>query len=191
MAIDDTMKRVGAKVRHLRQAQNMSISWLADRSGVAKSTLTQIEGATSNPTLATLISLADALSCTLEDLILGSSDDEQMVIVRHGEGLDVSDESIEAHLVQSAIVGPSVIEFHAMRLKKGKSEVSATHGLGAREHVVVTQGRVVAGPISEQEQVLQAGDYASYRADISHRWTAVDGDARIWVITTYPRAVNV
>lgn len=191
MSIDDSIKHVAAKVRHLRQAQNISLATLAERSGIAKSTLAQIETASSNPTLTTLINLADALSCTLEDLILGASDNTRMVVVRAGEGVDVSDANFDSRLVRSAMVGPSVIEFHAMRLHEGKSEVSASHGLGAREHVMVVKGKLIAGPIGEEDVTLKAGDYATYSADVPHRWIAVNGTAVFWVIVTYPRAANI
>ena len=53
--------QLGATVQRLRKAYNLSLSELSQQSGVAKSIISQIERNETNPTLATIWRLAQAL----------------------------------------------------------------------------------------------------------------------------------
>ncbi len=187
--MDELAARVGANVRFLRAGSGLSLGQLAARSGVAKSTLSQIEAGTTNPTLATLEALAGALSVDVREL-LASIVADAVVTVRRGSGADVSGESSVGELMQSATVGPSVVEFHRLRLEAGTHEASPSHGAGAREHVLVESGSLEAGPV-DARVVLGAGDYASYPGDRLHRFEAVGEEAAsYWIVATYPRRLG-
>jgi len=64
------MKNLGSRIVALRVEQNLSLSKLADESGIAKSLLHRIENQeTSNPELGTLQKIARALKTTVGDLL--------------------------------------------------------------------------------------------------------------------------
>lgn len=57
---------------------------------------------------------------------------------------------------------------------------------GARTHVLVLQGKLLAGPV-ERISELAPGDYASFPADVPHLYEAPRGAARALVLAYYPR----
>src|SRR6185312_11342776 len=66
---------MGKTIQRLRKAYNLSLSELAEQSGVAKSIISQIERNETNPTLATIWRLSQALDVSIER-VLASGDEE-------------------------------------------------------------------------------------------------------------------
>src|SRR5215203_6109341 len=66
---------LGKTIQRLRKAYNLSLSELAEQSGVAKSIISQIERNETNPTLATVWRLSQALDVSIER-VLSAGDDE-------------------------------------------------------------------------------------------------------------------
>ena len=108
-------------------------------------------------------------------------------VVRAGEGEDISDDASTGYILRTQTVGAGSLQIHDQTFKAGISEVSASHGAGTREHVLVRKGRITVGPVG-QEVELSAGDYATYVADLPHRWLAVGRDASVWIVHTFPRS---
>ena len=69
-ALDDTEARIARHIRLERDARSWSLADLADRSGVAKATISKIERAEISPTAVTLLKLAGAFDLTLAGLLL-------------------------------------------------------------------------------------------------------------------------
>ena len=67
--------QLGKTVQRLRKAYSLSLSELSEQSGVAKSIISQIERNETNPTLATIWRLAQALDVSI-DRVLQAADDE-------------------------------------------------------------------------------------------------------------------
>lgn len=65
----DVAKRVGAKVRTLREAQAISQEELAHRAGVHRTYISQVERATKNATLVSADRIAKALGVSLATLV--------------------------------------------------------------------------------------------------------------------------
>ncbi|HUO55343.1 MAG TPA: helix-turn-helix transcriptional regulator, partial [Rhodoblastus sp.] len=61
--------QLGKSVQRLRKAYNLSLSELSEQSGVAKSIISQIERNETNPTLATIWRLAQALDVPIERVL--------------------------------------------------------------------------------------------------------------------------
>lgn len=60
---------VGAAIRHIREKRGMTQATLAEKINVTQSMLCQIERGTKTPSLPLSIEIAEALSCTLNELI--------------------------------------------------------------------------------------------------------------------------
>ena len=60
---------MGKTIQRLRKAYNLSLSELAEQSGVAKSIISQIERNETNPTLATIWRLSQALDVSIERVL--------------------------------------------------------------------------------------------------------------------------
>ena len=70
--------QLGKTIQRLRKAYNLSLSELAEQSGVAKSIISQIERNETNPTLATIWRLSQALDVSIER-VLAMRDDEPFI----------------------------------------------------------------------------------------------------------------
>ncbi|MCB0827284.1 MAG: helix-turn-helix transcriptional regulator [Solirubrobacterales bacterium] len=183
-------RALARNLRELREAHGLSLAGLADRTGVAKATLYKIEAQRTNPTLDTLISLSEALSVSVGEL-LSSTGPTPVEVVRHGTGKQVPDSDVGAVLINSVMVGSTLIEIYELSIPRGGSEISISHGVGARDHVIVRSGRVRAGPM-ESEVELGPGDYATFLSDTIHRWEPLGGKpAKIWIVHTFPRPLTV
>ena len=177
---------LAVNVRRLREAAGISLAQLADRSGVAKATLFKVERQHTNPTLDTIVAIAEALGVEPTSL-LQSVQLEDLEIVRGGEGLDISDSASRGQVLKSVLVGSVLVEVHHQLFAPQMVELSASHGRGVREHVFVRSGSIEVGPL-EVSGVLRASDYATYPADRPHRWATVgDEPADVWIVHTFAR----
>ena len=70
--------QLGKTIQRLRKAYHLSLSELAEQSGVAKSIISQIERNETNPTLATIWRLSQALDISIER-VLSVSEDEPFI----------------------------------------------------------------------------------------------------------------
>ena len=79
--MDDTqidLKKLGSKVRFYRQGKGWSLGDLADRSGVSKAYISDLEnGAAGKPNIQYVFNVAVALDVTLEDLLKDATAKEQ------------------------------------------------------------------------------------------------------------------
>jgi transcriptional regulator with XRE-family HTH domain len=67
--LDDFSQRLADRLRLERDSRNWSLAELAERSGVAKATISKIERAEASPTAVILVKLASALGLTLAGLM--------------------------------------------------------------------------------------------------------------------------
>ena len=67
--------QLGKTVQRLRKAYNLSLSELSEQSGVAKSIISQIERNETNPTLATIWRLSQALDVSIERVLQTAGDE--------------------------------------------------------------------------------------------------------------------
>jgi transcriptional regulator with XRE-family HTH domain len=177
-------------VRRLRESHGLSLAQLAERSGVAKTTLFKIESGRANPTLETLLGLGEFFTVGLGELIGGDAVPPIEVVRSGSEGVDISGTAVSASLIRSMMVASTLVEVVDVAIHPGLWETSVSHGSGAREHVLVRRGRAIVGPVGHEVE-LGAGDYATYMSDRPHRWgNPGRQDALLWVIHTFPRGGN-
>ena len=72
--IDNTINSIGLKIKYYRNLNNVSLSSLAKEAKISKSTLFGLEEGRSNPTISTLINIAQTLNIKLTEL-LGENDE--------------------------------------------------------------------------------------------------------------------
>lgn len=157
-----------------RERLGWSLTELAKRAGIAKSSLSQLEAGAGNPSLETLWALAMALAVPVSKLIAQSA--TQVQLIRANEG--VAAVSDQAHYVATLLAAcPAGVQHDIYRLnvQPGEPRVSLPHAPGTMEHVLLCRGRALIGP-SDQAQVLNAGDYISYSADVGHVFEAYEAD---------------
>ena len=72
-------------------------------------------------------------------------------------------------------------DIYAVGLEPGTVRTSEPHIPGTVEHIVVSAGRVKAGPGGESAE-LGPGDYMTYRGDVPHAYEALEAGAKFVLI---------
>jgi len=72
-------KNISDNLRRIRKNKNMSLDMLAEKTGVSKSMLGQIERGESNPTVTTIGKIVDGLKISYEELIYVKEEDVLLV----------------------------------------------------------------------------------------------------------------
>ncbi|PWI17414.1 DNA-binding protein [Streptomyces sp. Act143] len=162
---------IAASLRRERTRKGLSLSELAKRAGIAKSTLSQLEGASGNPSVETLWALGVALGVPFSALVEPPASSVQ--VIRAGQGPTVASEKADyaATLLSASPPGARRDIYH-LRAEPGAVRESEPHIPGSVEHLVVCEGRVKAGPRGEEVE-LDPGDYLTYRGDVPHSYEAL------------------
>jgi len=155
-------RALAANLRRLRVAARTSLSELARATGVGKATLSAIENGRGNPTVETLAALAGALGVPVVDL-LELSEPAPVTVVRAGRGERLGD-GVER---VGRVAGSGGGEIRRATFAPHALVEAGPLAGGARVHLVVTRGTLVAGP-AERISELGAGDYAAFPADVPH-----------------------
>ena len=160
--------QLGKTIQRLRKAYNLSLSELAEQSGVAKSIISQIERNETNPTLATIWRLSQALDVSIER-VLATSDEEPFIekTSRGDTPILVSDDG----KIRLAIVGwiktVEWLQWYELSADPGGVLDSDPHQRGSVESLTVTAGTLeveVAGTF----QRARSGESLRYRCDRPH-----------------------
>ncbi len=80
---------IAERVREFRQQLGWTVGRLATESGLSKGMLSKIENMQTSPSLATLASLSQALSVPVTAFFRGLSEEQDVVFVKAGSGLDI------------------------------------------------------------------------------------------------------
>ena len=161
-------------LRREREKAGITVTELAKRAGIAKSTLSQLESGLGNPGLETLWSLAMALDVPVSRLI--AQPRQQVQVIRAGEGTPLvsGQANYVATLLAACPVGAQR-DIYRLSVQPGEPRQSEPHQPGTLEHVILCSGRARIGP-AEQWVELSAGDYISYSADCPHIFDALEAN---------------
>ena len=166
----DQPPRIGEALAVQRAKARLTLDELSRRAGVSKSMLSQIERGQSNPTVAVVWRLAQALGVELAELLEGAARSEPGGIA-HVAAHATPQLTSPDGLARLRILGPIDLagrfEWYELIVQSGGVLASQAHEDGSREHLSVLSGRleVEAGA---QRQHLQLGETARYAADQPH-----------------------
>jgi transcriptional regulator with XRE-family HTH domain len=162
-------RQVAESLRHHRRTQQLSLDDLAQRSGVSRAALSQIEGARTNPTLSVLWKIAVGLGMPFHEL-LGTQAGSGPRVLRAGDtpALRTASGQMESRLLSPGGSAPGV-EVYELKLTPRGSHPSEPHSAGTTETVVVLTGalRMI---IEEQVFDLATGDSIFFNADVPHTY---------------------
>ncbi len=164
---------IGPRIRALREAMDLSLRDLAERSGVSAPMLSQVERGETSPTLATAGRIASGLELTLSQL-LRLDEGGTVSVVRRGErrpgGSRARGHAYE--ILTPALPGQRA-ELSRHTLAPGAATGGAgdppMHEPGSRETALVEEGRVVLICDGERHE-LDAGDTVTFDADLPHHF---------------------
>jgi transcriptional regulator with XRE-family HTH domain len=175
MAVADQLEhhiQIGPRVRALREAMDLSLRDLAERSGVSAPMLSQVERGETSPTLAVASRIARGLELRLSQLL--RLDEESSVSVvrraerrRGGGGAGHDFEILTPPLPgQRAELSRHVLAAGAATGGEGDPPM---HEPGSREIALIERGTVTLH-IDGAQHVLEEGDTVTFDADLAHRF---------------------
>ena len=183
MALPDTAepavaisRAIGRRVRAGRIELGWTLDQLAARSGVSRRMLVNVEQGATNPSIATLLRLSEALGIGLPALVDTAGDGAAPIVVhRDGEVAPMwhSDVGGAATMV-AGTAPPDVCELWDWRLGPGDDYRSEAHRAGTRELLHVLSGAVVV-VVGREEHRLRAGDSASFDGGLPHSYRNASG----------------
>lgn len=177
---------LAGNVRRLRTAEGLTLDALAARAEVSRGMLIQIEQRRVNPSLATLVRIADALDVGVQELVdVGGghrmrvvSPDEQAVLWQSpggGSGRLVAGSDGREH-----------VEAWDWTLLPGDEHVAEAHPTGAREIVYVLSGSLSVSA-GDQQSTAAAGEAIVFDAEVDHAYrNAGDKDVRALMVVVTP-----
>jgi transcriptional regulator with XRE-family HTH domain len=169
---------IAVALRRERDRMGLSLTEVAKRAGVAKSTLSQLESGQGNPSVETLWSLAVALEVPFSRLI--ETPPPAIHVIRRGEGIAYP--SSQADFTGTLLSSGSPHgrrDIYVLRVEPGSPRRADAHIPGSVEHLIVCQGRLRTGPAGTPVE-LATGDYASFPGDLPHFYEAQE--AGTWAV---------
>ncbi|TVR11354.1 MAG: XRE family transcriptional regulator [Salinarimonadaceae bacterium] len=167
--------QLGKTIQRLRKAYNLSLSELAEQSGVAKSIISQIERNETNPTLATIWRLSQALDVSIER-VLATADDEPFL--ERSSKADTPMLLSDDGKVRLAIIGwiktVEWLQWYDVVAEPGGQLDSDAHQRGSVETLSVLEGEFEV-EVSGVVQIARAGETLRYRCDRAHSVRCIGG----------------
>jgi transcriptional regulator with XRE-family HTH domain len=166
------LELIAASLRRERRRTGLSLTEVARRAGIAKSTLSQLESGTGNPSLETLWAICVALDAPFSRLL--DPPRPHVRVIRADEGPTVSAAHADYQATLLAACPPGARrDVYRISAEPGHARASEPHMPGVMEHVVLSAGRALVGVTGEPVE-LGPGDYICYPGDISHVFEALE-----------------
>ncbi|MDE6620090.1 MAG: XRE family transcriptional regulator [Lachnospiraceae bacterium] len=161
-------KNIAANLKRIRKSKNMSLDVLAEKTGVSKSMLGQIERGESNPTVATIAKIVDGIRISFEDLIYPK---QESVLIIDNDKLPLLQSEEGAYQVR--LIFPydrrRNFEVYEMRIEPGESCGCFLKGEGDSEYILVVQG-VLALETAEGTYEVAANHAIKLEASKKHSY---------------------
>ena len=159
---------IGSRLGDLRKRKKMTLDQLSSKSGVSKSILSQIERNISNPTVSTMMRIADALEETLSGFFMNIDEGKSSPIETSKETPNISSKD---GLCELSILGAgetvSWLQWYVLTMKPKGQLPSRSHGSNTFENITVISGEVVVY-LKKQSETLKAGDTFRFPTNQEH-----------------------
>jgi len=171
---------VASAIGRERKRAGLSLSALAIKADLAKSTLSQLEAGKGNPSIETLWAIACALEVPFSFLFENDTPQRRLIRVKEGEKL-VSECAEFSAVLLDKCPPRRQRDLYRVDLNAGSERTAKPHSIGTIEHAFVSSGTVLIGPTGAKEE-LHSGDYFCYRGDLPHAYQAISDTASIMLI---------
>ena len=166
---EEVPAQLGNTIQRLRRAYNLSLSELSEQSGVAKSIISQIERNETNPTLATIWRLSQALDARIEDMLAG---EERPGFLQHQKRTDIPLLVSQDERCRLRIIGwldtVEWVQTYWFEADPGGLLESEPHQAGSVENLSVVEGELIV-TVGEDSRTVSSGETLRYRGDQPHR----------------------
>ena len=180
---------IADNLKELRARQQLSLGEAAERTGVSKSMLGQIERGESSPTISTLWKIATGLHVSFTSLI--EQPEQNIAMVHEADMTPLLNDRGHFRLYPVFEARPGRdFEMLDLELDPGSVSDSSAHAEGTEEFVLVYQGalEITLGSTGRERYTVPRGSAIHYRADQPHTYrNAVDALTRAAMVISYPK----
>lgn len=161
---------IGQYLRRERLKQAMTLEKLAEKTGLSRSYLSNVERDVNSPTINTLRTIVDALGTTLSQLF-HAVDRERRVLTRPDQRVELTRAGVEG--VTYTLLNPKhggKLEMMMLEVAPGASSGTNPHTHGGEEVGLLLSGELDYW-IDGVHYRLRPGDCVSFDSSVSHRYS--------------------
>ncbi|TDW21986.1 helix-turn-helix domain-containing protein [Kribbella kalugense] len=170
------LDRVGARLKRLRTQRRMTLTDVADATGISKSTMSRLETGQRRPTLELLLGLSHAYRVPLDDLVAAPEEGDPRIRLRPGR--------VKGRTVIPLTREPAGMQAWKIVIPAGKvdPELRAHDG---DEWIYVLSGRLRL-VLGDEDWVLGPGEIAEFSTEVPH-WFGSCGDGPAEILSIFSR----
>ncbi|HDQ13590.1 MAG TPA: XRE family transcriptional regulator [Sediminispirochaeta sp.] len=185
----ENYRHIGENIKSIREKHQITPSVLAQRCGVTKEMLLEIESERVNPTIATVWKIARGLEVDIDSLLTGQEQLRRTFsLSRHEDITHLETDEEGVHIkVLSPLSMAEDLEMYILTFQAGAALHSSPHAVRTEEFLTVLKGSVKVSA-GEKEVEAKTGDFIHYHADIDHRIENTDqGVSEIYMVVRFQR----
>ena len=162
--------RLDRTIRARREQLDLSLEELAQRSGVSRAMLSDVERGRKSPTIHLLCRIAAGLSCTVSELLQEERPRRLHVLRADARPTVRDDNGVERQVLSTALMHHGLEAIWYVVPPGESAGPFPPEALGLVEHITVVQGRLCLDHGSDSI-LLSAGDSVTYHIDetVSYR----------------------
>ncbi|GAA2636544.1 helix-turn-helix domain-containing protein [Paractinoplanes durhamensis] len=175
-AITAALEQVGPRLKRIRTQRRITLTGLADTTGISKSTLSRLETGQRRPTLELLLALSQAYRVPLDDLVGAPEVGDPRIRLKPGR--------VKGRAVIPLTRQPDGMQVWKIVIPTGKVNPQR-RGHDGHEWIYVLSGhmRLVLG---DQDWVLGPGEVAEFDTQVPH-WFGSAGDEPAEILSIFAR----
>jgi len=166
---------IATNLKRLRTRQGHSLERLANLAGVSRAMLSQIETGKSVPTISLLLKIVNALGVPIANLLVTPASRATVVLSRAHAKILSSSAGRFCSRALFPLDASRRAEFYEVHISGQHRELIEPRAAGARENLVVVQGKLELTVGGEPPIVLPEGDAAAFHADVPRSYRNLDG----------------
>jgi transcriptional regulator with XRE-family HTH domain len=165
-AIAASLDQVGARLQRIRTQRRMTLTDVAESTGISKSTLSRLETGQRRPTLELLLALSHAYRVPLDELVAAPEEGDPRLRLKPGQ--------VKGRTVIPLTRQPDAMQAWKIIIptSKVKPEPRAHDG---HEWIYVLSGRM-RFILGDQDWVLSPGDVATFDTKVPHWFGSTGGE---------------
>lgn len=157
---------IAYNLKKLREEQNLSQGQLAERAGVSKVIISQIEKGDSNPTINTIWKLTSALGLPYTSLL--EMEEPRAVYVKKKERSEISEGKYHIYNYYPKNAERN-FEVYQIEMDAGCDHTSVGHCANSFEYLILTDGKITIS-LNEKDYILEKDDALYFDASHPHRY---------------------
>jgi len=161
---------IAGRLRDYRHQLGLSVSQLAEVTGISKGMLSKLEHGQVSPSLATLVRLSTALDVPVTAFFRGLGEERDVLFVKAGRGMDISHRGSRAgHRYQllGDMRGPHKRMEPVLVTLLERTEVFPLYQHAGTELLYMLSGRMEYS-VGSATYVLEPGDALQFDGEVSH-----------------------